>query len=131
MSTNSPSHNTVSFIVIAALAACAALAGPAQAGNREVTVRLAVSTAGLDLRQPAGARELYGRIQIAARVVCGSGNRVGLEPVTDFGSCTEQALGDAIRSVNISQLTMVYLRMHTLQDASTRGIHVPAQVAAK
>jgi len=131
MNANDPVRNTKSGICIAALAACAALSGPAQANDRVVTIRIPVSTAGLDLGQPAGARELYGRLQEAARIVCGSGDRVGLEPVTDYRSCFEKALGNAIRSVNRPQLTMAYLRTHTLRDAAAQSIDVPTLVAAK
>src|SRR5258708_1487932 len=112
-------RNTKSCICFAAVAACAVLWGPAHANDHVVTIRLPVVTAGLDLRQPADARELYGRLKEAARIVCGSGYRVGLEPVADFKSCYENALSNAIRSVNRPQLTLAYLRTHTLQDAAT------------
>jgi UrcA family protein len=131
MNANDPIRNTKPYICIAAVAACAVLSGPAQANRQPFTIRLPVSTTGLDLSQPAGASELYGRLKEAARIVCGSGDRVGLEPVTDFKSCYEKALGGAVRSVNRPQLTMAYLRTHTLQDAATQGIDVPTRVAAK
>jgi UrcA family protein len=131
MNANDPIRNTKPCVCIAAVAACAVLSGPAQANDHPFTIRLPVSTAGLDLSQPAGAGELYGRLKEAARTVCGSGDRVGLEPVTDFTSCYEKALGNAIRSVNRPQLTLAYLRTHTLQDAATQGIDVPTLIAAK
>jgi UrcA family protein len=125
-------RNTKPGVCFAAVAACAVLSGPAaQANDHVFTIRLPVVTAGLDLRQPADARELYGRLKEAAGIVCGSGNRVGLEPVADFKSCYEKALGNAIRSVHRPQLTMAYLRTHTLQDAATLGIDIPTLVAAK
>jgi len=131
MYANDPIRNTTSCICIAAVAACAVLSGPAQANDHSVTIRLPVSVAGLDLSQRAGAGELYGRLKEAARTVCGSGNRVGLEPVTDFKSCYEKALADAVRSVNRPQLTIAYLTTHTLQDAAAQGIDAPRLVAAK
>lgn len=133
MNANDPVRNTTACICmcIAAVAACAVLSGPAQANDHSVTIRLPVSTAGLDLSQRAGAGELYGRIKAAARIVCGSGDRVGLEPVTDFKSCYEKALADAVRSVNRPQVTLAYLKTHTLQDAAAQGIDVPTLVAAK
>ena len=131
MNAYDPIRNTKPHVIVA-VAACAVLSGPAaHANDHLVTIRLPVITAGLDLRQPADARELYGRLKEAARIVCGSGIRVGLEPVTDFKSCYEKALGNAIRSVNRPQLTMAYLKTHTLQDAADRGIDVPTLVAAK
>jgi UrcA family protein len=131
MNANDPVRNTTACMCIAAVAACAVLSGPAQANDHPVTIRLPVSTAGLDLSQQAGAGELYGRIKAAARIVCGSGDRVGLEPVTDFKSCYEKALADAVRSVNRPQVTLAYLKTHTLQDAAAQGIDVPTLVAAK
>ena len=131
MNTNLPVLKAKAYIVTAALAACAILSGPVQAKEHIVDVKLSVKTAGLDLKQPTDARELYRRLQKAANIVCGHGNRVGLRAVPDFAACYEQALGDAVRSANRPQLTIVYLRSHTIQDAATRGIEVPALVAAK
>jgi UrcA family protein len=131
MNTKVPVVDAKAFICIAAMAACALLSSSVHAKEHEVTVKVSVSAAGLDLSQPAGTRELYGRLQKAARIVCGDGNRVDLHPLADFAVCYEQAVGDAIRSVNRPQLTMLYLRTHTLQDAAARGIDVPLLAATK
>ena len=132
MNSNDPIRYAAAGICIASVAACAVLAGPAaQANDHVFAARLPVFTAGLDLRQPADARKLYGRLKDAARIVCGSGYRAGLEPVADFKSCYEEALGHAIRSVNRPQLTLAYLRTHTLRDAADQGIDVPTLVATK
>lgn len=130
MNTKTPPVDAKPFIWLAAAAAYA-LSGPVQAEGREVTVKISVSTTGLDLSEPSGARALYGRLREAARTVCGSGNRVGLQPATDFSDCYEKALGDAVRSVNRPELNMIYLATHTLLDAEIHGIDVPARVAAK
>jgi UrcA family protein len=113
----------------AAMVACALFAGDVMA--KDVTVAYQVSTQGLDLRQPAGAHEFYGRLKKAARIVCTHGNRVDLQPSSDPKDCYEKALGDAIRSANVSLLTQVYLETHTLREAAARRIDVPVQVAAK
>ncbi len=63
----------------AAVVACTFFAGNVAAKDR-VTVAYQVSTQGLDLSQPAGAREFYARIQHAAKVVCTHGMRVDLKP---------------------------------------------------
>jgi UrcA family protein len=133
MTTSAPVINTKAFICVAAVAACAVLSGPIQAQSHVVNLTLHVSTAGLNLNQPPGARELYRRLQEAANIVCGDGNRVDLHPLTEyeFARCYEKAVGDAVRSVNRPQLTMVYLRTHSPQDAAIRGIDVPPLVAAK
>jgi UrcA family protein len=113
----------------AAIVACALFAG--DAGAKEVNVAYRVSAMGLDLRQPAGAKEFYGRLKKAARIVCTHGNRVDLQVSADPEGCYEQALGDAIRSANVSLLTQVYLETHTLREAAAHGIDAPVQVAAK
>jgi UrcA family protein len=113
----------------AAVVASALFAGDVVA--KEVTVAYQVSAKGLDLRQSAGAREFYGRLKKAAQIVCTHGNRVDLHPSPDPKGCYEKALGDAIRSANVSLLTQVYLETHALREATARGIDVPVQVAAK
>jgi UrcA family protein len=123
--------NAKASICIAAMAACALLSGIVQAKEEIVTVKMTVSTAGLDAGQPAGARALYARLWSAATIVCGRANRVGRRGVDNFSGCVETAIGGAVRSVNLPQLTLVYLSTHSLQDASNQGISVPVLVAAK
>jgi UrcA family protein len=113
----------------AAVVACTLFAGNVVA--KDVTVAYQVNAKGLDLRQPAGAHEFYGRLKKAAWIVCTHGNRVDLQPSSDPKDCYEKALGDAIRSTNVPLLTQVYLETHTLREAAARGIDVPVQVAAK
>jgi UrcA family protein len=113
----------------AAVVACALFAGSVAA--KEVTVAIQVSTQGLDVNQPAGAQELYTRLQHAAQVVCTHGMRVDLAPSPDPRDCHEKALGNAVRAANLKLLTQIYLTTHTLQEAAARGIDVPVQVAAK
>jgi UrcA family protein len=113
----------------AGVVACALIA--ASVAAKEVTVAIQVTTKGLDLSQPAGGHELYGRLKKAAWIVCTHGNRVDLQPSSDREGCYEKALGDAVRSANVSLLTQVYLETHTLREAAAHGIDVPVQVAAK
>lgn len=129
MNTNRPVLYAKSFICSAALAACAALAGSVQAG--EVLVRIPVETAGLDLSQPAAARQVYSLIQKAARIACTSGNRVGLAPPESFIGCYERALGAAVGSAHRLQISIVYLESHTPRDAATYSIDVPVRMAAE
>jgi UrcA family protein len=131
MSTHAPILKVKVSLCIAAVAASALLSSPIHAGEAMYTVAIAVNSVGLDLRQPAGARTMYARLQSAARIACGNGGRVGLKPVPNFVSCYEQALGEAVRSVNRPQVTLVYLSSHTLPDAAARGIEVPVILAAK
>jgi UrcA family protein len=115
----------------AAIVACALFAGSVAAKDQEFTVAYRVSTQGLDLNQPAGAREFYRRLKHAAEVVCTHGMRVDLAPTPDPQSCYETALADAVQSAHMPLVTQAYLATHTLQQAAARGIDVPVQVAAK
>lgn len=122
---------TKPLIYLAAAAACAVLSTPVQANDHEVTVKISVSTAGLDLSQSADAREVYARMQHAADIVCTHGMRVDLVPAPHFVACYEKALGDAVRSVHQPQLSMAYLATHTPDQAAAYGIEIPARMAAK
>jgi UrcA family protein len=115
----------------AALIACTLVAGNASADGSPVTVALKVSTRGLDLETTAGAHELYSRLKNAAWIACTRADRVGLTPSPNPEACSEKALGDAIQSANIRQLTQLYLETHTLREASVRGIGMPLHVAAQ
>jgi UrcA family protein len=131
MDTNRPVFYAKSFICGAALAACAALTSPVQAEAHEVLVNIPVDTTGLDLSQPAAAREAYRRIQRAARTACTSGNRVGLAPPASYAGCYERALGAAVGSAHQLQISIVYLESHTPRDAATYSIDVPVRMAAE
>ena len=117
--------------LVGVTALCALLfVGAAGAGEFNVKVAIHVSTQGIDLKQPAGAEELYRRLQHAAYVACTYGNRIDLKPADSYGTCSEEALGESVRSVNSPLLTEVYLQTHTASQAAVYGIHVPRQVAA-
>ena len=131
MNMNAPSLTTKPFICCAALAACAMFSGAIQAAGHEVTVRIPVSTAGLDPSRPAGARELYARLRKAAWIACTHGMRVDLEPLVGFSDCYEKALGNAVHAAHQPQLNIVYLATHTVRDAATYDIEVPVRLAAE
>ena len=122
-------------VVINALASTAAIACTLFAGNvaardYKVIVAIHVSAQGLDLSRPADARTFYTRLENAAWVACTRGNRVNLVPSDNPGACTAKALAGAIRSASVPTLTRIYLANHTVQEAMTFGIRVPAQIAA-
>jgi UrcA family protein len=115
----------------AAILACTLFTGTVAAKDQGFTVAYRVSTQGLELSQPAGARELYGRLKHAAEVVCTHGMRVDLALAPNRQGCYEKALADAVRSAHMPLVTQAYLATHALQQAAARGIDVPVQVAAK
>jgi hypothetical protein len=85
----------------------------------------------LNLNDPAGAREFYQRLNIAAYVACTRANRVGLAPSPDPRGCSEKALAEAVRSANVPLLTQAYLATHTVREAMASGIRLPPEMAAK
>src|SRR3984957_19959727 len=107
MNTKASILNARPFIRFAALAACAVLSGQVKAGSHEVTVKISVSAAGLDLGRPADARKVYRRLYFGARTACGNANRGGLHPPSSFLYCYEKALGEAVPSLNRPQLNIV------------------------
>jgi UrcA family protein len=117
--------------VLGAALACTLFAGTVAGKDHKVIVAIQVSTQGLDLSQPAGAHELYQRLQYAAWQVCSPGYRVALEPSPNPKGCSEKALGDAVRSAHSPLLTQVYLQTHTLAEAAALGIDVPTQIATR
>jgi UrcA family protein len=118
--------------ILAAVAIAGTLfAGSVAANDHEVIVAIPVNAHGLDLSRPAGAQQLYQRLEYAAYVACTRADRVGLAPSPDPRGCGEKALADAVRSVNLPLLTRVYLGKHTLREALVHGIEPPAELAAK
>jgi UrcA family protein len=106
------------------------LTGTAAAGEKLITVSLAVSADGLDLTNAADAHALYRRLTNAARRVCSHSYKVGLEPVADPQRCIEDSLADAIRTLKRPLVTQFYLENHTIAAAAARGIAASEQVAA-
>jgi UrcA family protein len=128
-------YSKIAFMSASALGAtviaCTLFAGSVVAEDQELTVAYRVTTQGLDVNQPAGARALYLRLRHAAEVVCTHGMRFYLKPVADDSACYEKALANSISSANLPLLTQAYLQTHTLREAAAHGIDVPLQVASK
>ncbi len=119
------------FVLGAAALACALFAGNVAATEHTVIVTIHVSTHGLDLSLPPGAREFYARVRHAAWVACTHANRVDLAPSPNPQSCYEKVLADAIRSADVPLLTQAYLNTHSIEEAVARGIALPTQAATK
>ena len=87
----------------------------AQAGGVKVDEdqqTITVSYAGLDLRDPAAMHNLYGRLKVAARLVCGgdiSGVRE-VQRVFAHRACAQDALETAIKRVDNAALTALHRR---------------------
>jgi UrcA family protein len=89
------------------------LALSAQAGDIALvseTKSTTVSYAGLDLSDPAAMHSLYGRLKVAARLVCG-GDVSGVREVQRIfahRACVSDALESAVRSIDNAALTALH-----------------------
>ena len=71
---------------------------------------MSVSHAGLDLNDPAGMHILYGRLKVAARLVCG-GDISGVREVQRIfahKACVDDALDSAVDSIDNAALTTLH-----------------------
>jgi UrcA family protein len=87
----------------------------AQAGGVKVDENrqtMTVSYSPADLRDPAAMHNLYGRLKVAARIVCGgdiSGVRE-VQRVFAHRACASDALETAIKSIDSAALTALHRR---------------------
>jgi UrcA family protein len=66
---------------------------------RAETVTVTVPYSDLDLASPSGMETLNGRIELAARHICGSADIRNLKDVADQKQCLREAAGSAARQV--------------------------------
>ena len=86
----------------------AAHAGEAQHPN-QVTTRVKVSYADLDLSEAAGAQTLYARIKSAAREACGPEPAIlDLRDAAAYNACYDQAVAKAVNRVGSEQLNALH-----------------------
>lgn len=101
---NSPARR----LLPAALAAAALVLGlPTLAQAAELTV-VKVQYSKAALKDEAGARSVYARLQSAARRACGEADARNLRMVRAVGDCQEQALASAIASIGSPMLAAVH-----------------------
>jgi len=94
---------TASYCAIGAAVLCT-LTTPALASEPDVPTK-AVRFDDLDISKAAGAKVLYRRIQAAAREVCPISMSRDLHLIAVQHACVEQAIDNAVRSVNAAALT--------------------------
>jgi len=100
--------------VAAGLAVNQASAATADEGVRSVVVRFS----DLDVAQPQGARTLYTRIQIAARQACGDAETADLARFARYHNCIEQAVTNAVSSLNVREVTEIHQAQSVRQSRS-------------
>lgn len=91
-------------VAMSCAASVGAFAADAQSRSESVVVRYD----DLNLANPAGIDKLYQRIQAAARVVCGDAGTRSLREKMTATRCTEQAVSDAVKSVDNRVLTAMH-----------------------
>lgn len=74
----------------------------------EEPANVVVRYADLNLSQPRDARELYERIQRAAREACDDHRSESLDGLATFHKCVNQAVNNAVASVSSKQLTEIH-----------------------
>jgi len=105
---------------LAALALTATATVQAQSSSATEPHHLKVRYGDLDLATISGASTLYGRIQGAARFVCGQEGR-SLLAQQQYRACIRQAVSDAVATVDNPNLSALYEgRAPRLQTASLR-----------
>ncbi len=79
---------------------------PAQAAEQDRPSKI-VKYGDLDLGGADGVHALYHRIQAAAREVCPNGNSMDLHMLSLQRACINQAIDEAVKSVNVVALTQL------------------------
>ena len=93
------------FAAAALIAGCIAL--PALADDASVAPQAAVTTAGVDFRDPVAVRAFYGRLAMAAERVCDSNSANSRVQQLDR-ACVQKAVAEAVRSADRPMLTALY-----------------------
>lgn len=106
-------NSTRRFTVAVAAMVLAASAGAALASPRaevdQPPPSMSVSYAGLDLHREADARKLLARLATASRAVCeGFRDGRGVDGVTAYRTCRDNALRTSVASIGSPQLYAAY-----------------------
>lgn len=111
-------------VAAATLSAAAFAAVPllAHAGPASDVASEIVRFDDLNITSEAGLATLYRRIQNAARTVCGPPSFAGTRVVSqDWKDCVSASVRNAIRSINMPQLTSYYARRLWAPVSRTAG----------
>jgi UrcA family protein len=107
--------NKLTFLVSFAALGLALATLPAEAKDEIVTQSTVVRFADLDLNKIEGARELYSRIEKAARRVCTGREFPRLGRWGSFRQCYDKAVDEAVAKVNRPMLAALH------HNATARG----------
>ncbi len=107
--------NKLTFLVSCAALGLVLATLPAEATDEIVTQSTVVRFADLDLNKIEGARELYSRIEKAARKVCNRAEFPRAGQWSSFRECYDKAVDEAVAKVNRPMLAALH------HDATSRG----------
>jgi UrcA family protein len=100
--------------VAAGLAVNQASAAPSDEAVKSVVVRFS----DLNLAQPQDAQVLYSRIQRAAHEACADAESVDLARFARYHNCIDQAVTNAVATVNVHQVTEIHQAQSVRQTRS-------------
>jgi UrcA family protein len=103
-------HTGPRYLVALAACACLLYTGSAlSAGPSRESASITVAFGDLNLATSAGAERLYGRIQNAARIVCGSKPfNMDLAGSRSWKSCYKSAVSGAVAAADLPTLTALH-----------------------
>jgi UrcA family protein len=101
---------TISALAITAASLCFGVSVASETARNGIDKPPSVTVhfSDLNVSSPAGAKALYGRIQRAARVVCKRYSAKTLPGVVNGRECYRNAVANAVRDVNQSQLLALH-----------------------
>ncbi|HSY06536.1 MAG TPA: UrcA family protein [Steroidobacteraceae bacterium] len=102
-------HSSLVCVALAAAAGLLGSSGTLAAERAEGTRNLTLHYTDVDRSSPDGAVKLYGRIEAAARFVCGERGR-RFDEQSDWNRCYRAAIRDAVLRVDSRLLTTIYHR---------------------
>lgn len=120
--------NTLILTATLATLSQAALAASTHRSNGDDPKQLIVRYADLDLSKPAGAAQLYHRLQNAAEAVCSSLESRELARKSMFRNCVSESMEGAVTQVNRPSLSTFYRgkfpeqKSAAVEIASSNGI---------
>ena len=107
------------LICVATIAAGLAVNQASAAPSDDDAVKsVVVRFSDLNLTQPQDAQTLYSRIQRAAREACGDAESVDLARFARYHNCVDQAVTNAVATVNVRQVTEIHMAQGVRQTRS-------------
>ena len=106
------------LLLLAALVAAPLAAPVAAHADPAKALKLQISTAGLDLRNPEDAVALLGRIEAAVRPVCVA---PGFANGRSTAGCIRDMTRDAVRNLRIPELTFALQRRSSPSNPVAQG----------